>query len=85
MNEEICCIANEGKTVENEWKMLTPTFFELYAVYIKNWGNSFSIHYSLTCLNRDKPSCYKYFSKLISIQTLVLAVLKTLCICTLSL
>ena len=36
MNEEIHCIANEGKLVKNEWKMLTLTFFELYAVYVKN-------------------------------------------------
>ena len=56
MNEEIRCIANEGKTVKNEWKMLTQTFFELYTVYIKNWDNSFAILYSLTCLNRDTQS-----------------------------
>ena len=32
MNEEIRCIANEGKTVKNEWKMF---FRALYSVYKK--------------------------------------------------
>ena len=47
MNEEICSITNEGKTARNEWGMMTPTFFEVYAVYIKKLGQFFSILYSL--------------------------------------
>ena len=35
MNEEIRCIANEGKMVKNEWKMLTDFFRALYIVYKK--------------------------------------------------
>ena len=36
MNEDIHCIANKGKMVKNEWKMLTPTIFlALYSVYKK--------------------------------------------------
>ena len=36
MNEEIDYIANEGKMVKNEWKMLIPTFFlALYSIYKK--------------------------------------------------
>ena len=46
-------------------EMLTPTFFELYTVYIENLDNSFCILYLLTCLNRDASSCYKYFNKFI--------------------
>ena len=34
MNEKICCIANKGKTVKNEWENLMACS-ELYTVYIK--------------------------------------------------
>ena len=36
MNEEICCITNEGKTAKNEWENDDSNFFKLYTVYIKN-------------------------------------------------
>ena len=35
------------------WKMMTLTFFELYAAYIKKLGQFFFHTYSLTCLNKD--------------------------------
>ena len=34
MNEEICCIANEGKMAKNEWENDDSNFFwALYSVY----------------------------------------------------
>ena len=41
MNEEIHCITNEGEQPEMNGKMMSPTFFELYTVYIKNLDNFF--------------------------------------------
>ena len=51
MNEEIRCITNEGKTTQNEWENNISNF--LPALYIAYQGNSFSILYPLTCLNKD--------------------------------
>ena len=53
MNEEICCITNKGKAAKNEGENDDSDFLlALYSVY-KNSDNSFSILYSLTCLNKD--------------------------------
>ena len=36
MNEEICCITNEGKMVKNEWENDDSDFLlDLYSVYKK--------------------------------------------------
>ena len=36
MNEEICCITNEGKTAKNEWENVDFDFLRaLYSVYKK--------------------------------------------------
>ena len=44
MNEEIHCIRNnEGKQPGMNGKIMTPTFFELYTMYIKKLGQFFSI------------------------------------------
>ena len=50
MNEEIHCIDKEKQPRMNG-KIMTLTFFYLYAVKIRY---SFSILYLLTCLNKDK-------------------------------
>ena len=58
MNEEICCITNEGKTPRNEWENDDSNF--LQALYnIKKLGQFFSIPYL-------QVASYKYFKKLIS-------------------
>ena len=47
MNEEICCITNEGKMANNEWENYDPDFLRsLYSVYQKI-RIIFSILYSL--------------------------------------
>ena len=43
-------------------KMITPTFFELYTVYLKKLGNSFPMLYSPYIFLLEG----KYFEKLIS-------------------
>ena len=57
-------------------KMMTPTFFELYTVYIKNKDNFFP--YFTRYMHRSVVS-HKYL-KLISMKTLVLGFLRILCI-----
>ena len=53
MNEETYCITNKEKTTKNEWKHDESNFLvALYSVY-KKQANSFSILFSLTCLNKD--------------------------------
>ena len=48
MNEEICCITNEGKMAKDEWENDYSNFLRaLYSVYKKNQDNSFPILYSL--------------------------------------
>ena len=38
MNEEICCITNEGKMAKNEWENDDSNFLQdLYSVYKKIW------------------------------------------------
>ena len=47
MNEEICCITNEGKTAKNEWENDDSDFlWALYSVY-KKIRTIFSILYLL--------------------------------------
>ena len=63
MNEEICCITNEGKTVNNEWENDDSDFLRaLYSVY-KKIGQFFS--HTLLAIHLSVGS-YKYFEKLIS-------------------
>ena len=63
MNEEICCITNEGKTARNEWENDNSDFLRaLYSLYKKIRTTFFhtllTIHHSV--------ASYKYFKKLIS-------------------
>ena len=63
MNEEICCITNEGKIARNEWENGDSDFFRaLYSVYKKIrtifFHNLLAIHCSFVS--------YKYFKNLIS-------------------
>ena len=53
MNETICCITSKWKTVNNEWEMMTVTFFKLYTVYNKKIGQFFFHTYFLTGLKKD--------------------------------
>ena len=53
MNEKICYITNKWKTVNNEWEMMTVTFFKLYIVYNKKIGQFFFHTYFLTGLKKD--------------------------------
>ena len=62
MNEKILYITNDGKTARN-WKIMTPTFFEPYTVYIKKIRTIF--FHTLPAINHSITS-YKYFKKLIS-------------------
>ena len=52
MNEEICSINNKGKTAKNEWEN-DSNFLPATYIVLKKKGNSFSIIYLLTCLNKD--------------------------------
>ena len=63
MNEEICCITNEGKMARNEWENDDSDFLPaLYSVYKKIRAIFFhtllAIYHSVTS--------YKYFKKLLS-------------------
>ena len=63
MNEEICCITNEGKTAKDEWENDYSDFLRaLYSVY-KKLGQFFS-HTSLAI--HLSVGSHKYFEKLIS-------------------
>ena len=63
MNEEICCITNEGKIARNEWENDGSDFlWALYSVYKK-----FRATFSHTLLAIHLPvGSYNYFKKLIS-------------------
>ena len=39
--KKLCCITNKAKTAKNEGEMMILTFFELYTVYIKRFGEFF--------------------------------------------
>ena len=63
MNEEICCITNEGEMVRNEWENDDYHFLRaLYSVYKKIRTIFF---HTLLAIHRSVTSC-KYFKKLIS-------------------
>ena len=68
MNEEICCITNEGKTVTSEWENHSNFHSALYIVY-KKLGQFF-FHTLLANLFRQRyissVTSYKYLNKLIS-------------------
>ena len=75
MDEEICCITNEGKTARNEWENNDSNFLRaLYSVYKKIRTIFF---HTLLAIHRSVAS-YKYFEKLISVKTVVLGFLKIL-------
>ena len=62
MNEETCCITNEGKTVKNEWENDNSDFLQaLYSAYKKIRTIFF---HTLLAIHRSGAS-YKYFKKLI--------------------
>ena len=60
MNEEICCITNEGKTARNEWENYDSNFiWTLYSVgQLIFFPTLLATHHSV--------ASYKYFKKLIS-------------------
>ena len=63
MNEEICCIANEGKMARNEWENNDSDFLRaLCSVYKKTRTVFF---HTLLGIHRSVAS-YEYFKKLIS-------------------
>ena len=68
MNEEICCITNNGKTAKNEWKNDSKFLPALYIVYTKLW--CFFFHTLLANLFKQwyisSVTSYKYLNKLIS-------------------
>ena len=68
MNEEIRCIINEGKTVENEWEN-DGCFFPRLCIVCKKLGQFF-FHTLLPSLFKQRYiSCvtsYKYLNKLIT-------------------
>ena len=63
MNEETCCITNEGKTVRSKWKNDDCHFlWALHSVYKKSRAIYF---HTLLALHRSVAG-YKYFRKLIN-------------------
>ena len=63
MNEEICCITNEGKTARNEWENDDSDFLRaLYSVHKKIRTIFFHTLLSIHC----SVASYKYFKKIIS-------------------
>ena len=62
MKKFAALLTKEKRSTMNE-KMMTPTFFELYTVYIKKLGQFFS--HTLLAIHRTVGN-YKYFKKLIS-------------------
>ena len=78
MKKFVALLTKEKRPRMNE-KMMTPTFFELYTVYIKKLGQFFS--HTLLAIHLSVGS-YKYFEKLISkVKKHVLGFLKILCTC----
>ena len=57
--------AKEKRLRINE-KMMTLTFFGLYAVYVKKLGQFFFHTYSLTCLKKEISVLLQVFEQLIS-------------------
>ena len=62
MKKFVALLMKEKRPGMNE-KIMTPTFFELYTVYIKKLGQFFS--HTLLAIHRTVGN-YKYFKKLIS-------------------
>ena len=62
MKKFFVLLTKEKRPRMNE-KMMTPTFFELYTVYIKKLGQFFS--HTLLAIHHTVGN-YKYFKKLIS-------------------
>ena len=62
MKKFVALLTMEKRPRMNE-KMMTPTFFELYTVYIKKLGQFFS--HTLLAIHRSVGS-YQYFEKLIN-------------------
>ena len=62
MKKFVALLTREKWPRMNE-KMMTPTFFEIYTVYIKKLGQFFS--HNLLVIHRSAGK-YKYFEKLIS-------------------
>ena len=52
MKKFVALLTNE-KRLRMDGKTMTPTFSELYRVYIKELDQFFFHTYSLTCLNKD--------------------------------
>ena len=69
MNEEICCIINEGKTAKNEWENDNSDFLPTLYILYKKLGPLF---FCTLLANLFKQRCissvtsYKYLNKLIS-------------------
>ena len=76
MNEEICCIMNEGKMARIEWENDNSDFLRALCSVHKKIRTIFS--HTLLATHRSVAS-YKYFEKLRSMKTLVLGFLKILC------
>ena len=62
MKKFVALLMKEKRPGMNE-KIMTPTFFELYTVYIKKLGQFFS--HTLLAIHRSVGS-YQYFEKLIN-------------------
>ena len=63
MNEEIHCIANEGKTARNEWENGDSNFLQaLYSVYKEIRTIFFHTLLAIHC----SVASYKYFKTLIN-------------------
>ena len=76
MNEEICCITNEGRTAKNEWEKGEFDFLPASYIVCKKLGQFFfhTLLTTVTFLNKDMSvdtdtdSCvttYKYLNKLL--------------------
>ena len=77
MNEFVALLEKEkGRTPMMNQKMMTLTFFKLYAVYIKKLRNSFFHTHFLTCLSKDASVLLKVYK--LSIKAMILTFLKIL-------
>ena len=85
MNEGIRWITNQGKLAKNEWENDSDFLPALYIIAYNKLGESFSILYLLTCLNKDtsvllQVIIFEHVNKW-SIKTFVFGFSKILCIC----
>ena len=69
MNEEICCIDNEGNMAKSEWENDDSNFVPASCIVFKNW-RQFFFHTLLANLLKQRHisciTCCKYLNKLIS-------------------